>query len=62
MELLNYVTTEGAGTVEVCANITRGSIDCDIRAALASTDGPKAGTCINNCEQSTCNEPMYNYC
>ncbi len=46
IELFNYVTREGAGTVEVCANITRGSIDCDIRATLASTDGPKAGTSI----------------
>ncbi len=51
---------EGAGSVEVCANITRGSIDCDIRATLTSTDGPKAGTCVHNCEQSMCNEPMYN--
>ncbi len=45
-QLLYYVTTEGAGAVEVCAQITRGSIDCDIRATLASTDGPKAGTSV----------------
>ncbi len=39
---------EGSGTVEVCAQITRGSIDCDIRAILASTDEPKTGTSVGN--------------
>ncbi len=44
LEFLNYITTEGAETLEVCAQITRGSIECGIRAILAFTNGTNAGT------------------
>ncbi len=39
----NYVTAEGDGTMEVCAEITQGAIDCDIVVAFGLVDGTKAG-------------------
>ncbi len=46
MEMSNYVTAEGDGTVEVCAEITQGIIDSDIVVTFGFVDGTKAGMCI----------------
>ncbi len=46
MEMSNYVTAEGDGTVEVCAEITQGIIDCDIMVTFGIVDGTKAGMYI----------------
>ncbi len=46
MEMSNYVTAEGDGTVEVCAEITQGIIDCDIEVTFGLVDGTKAGMYI----------------
>ncbi len=46
MEMSNYVTAEGDGTVEVCAEITQGIIDCDIVVTFGFVDGTKAGMCV----------------
>ncbi len=39
----NYVTAEGDGTVEVCAVIAQGIIDCDIVVTFGFVNGTKAG-------------------
>ncbi len=46
MEMSNYVTVEGDGTMEVCAEITQGIIDSDIVVTFGLVDGTKAGMCI----------------
>ncbi len=46
MEMSNYLTAEGDGTVEVCAVITQGIIDCDLVVTFGFVDGTKAGMYI----------------